>query len=76
MSQEDIEKMLAAAGAPEAADDQPSLEDLDIEAPGAEESNEAPQEAEQPEALASSGGTMSEADIEALLNGMKEDAGQ
>ena len=63
MSQEDIEKMLAnAAEAAVPSIEQPTLEDLDVKEPE--------------EVLAPSGGKMSQADIEALLNGMKEDAGQ
>ena len=86
MSQEDIEKMLAAASAPETSESDPvpdaqtslddiALDTLEVEEPAAEEPNEADPEEEQLE-VPSSGGMMSEADIEALLNGMKEDAGQ
>ena len=73
MSQDDIEKMLAAAsGAVEniANDvDEAVQETLD----SAPEPVAEPAPAEEKSAEAS-GGKMSQADIEALLNGMKEDA--
>jgi len=68
MSQEDIEAMLAAAsGAVDnvAADTAEAVQET-LEDTVAEEKPE--------DAASSSGGKMSEADIEALLNGMKEDA--
>ena len=90
MSQDDIEKMLAAAAAeaqptPESTPEPAPVEEPkssgkmsqdDIEkmlAAVAAEPEPEPAPVEEPK---SSGGTMSEADIEALLNGMKEDAGQ
>lgn len=69
MSQEDIEAMLAAAaGAAE-----PTAEET---AEAVQETLEeaAPEALETPAATGSTGGKMSQADIEALLNGMKEDA--
>ena len=85
MSQEDIEKMLAAVSAP-AAESQPapaeepkssggnmSQEDIEkmLAAVSAPAAESEPAPAEEPQ---SGGGKMSQEDIEALLNGMKEDA--
>ena len=79
MSQDDIEKMLAAAGntAPETPVEEPkssggNMSQDDIEKMLAAAGNTAPETpVEEPQ---SGGGKMSQEDIEALLNGMKEDA--
>ena len=69
MSQDDIEKMLAAAsGAVENAVS-------DVAEAVQETLDSAPEPAPVEEKPAASGGKMSQDDIEALLNGMKEDAG-
>ena len=87
MSDDEIAKMLAAVSEPEpeAAPEpveepksggkmsQDDIEKMLAAAAAEPEPEAAPEPDEEPK---SSGGTMSEADIEALLNGMKEDAGQ